>query len=471
MKELARGAAQSVDRQISRDDDGHRIEDGAIDIAGGEQDHFEQVVFLTTPFGQFTIDVFHHHDGTVDDDSKIDGAYRKEIGRQILRMQQDEAKEQSQGNGQGNDNGRANADQEKEQHKEHQNHPAEQIVFYGAGSQLHQVATVVKRTDFYVPGQDHLIQLVRLVLDPFQHVLRLLAAAHQDDTFDSVIVFLETELAEPRSISDHDLANVADPDRSSPIAAHHNVLDVLAVADHANPAHVVELSALRIESATGIGIVVRKRLHHLRDGHVEAINAGGVEQYLVLHDRAAEAGIIGNAGNGFVGALENPILNRLQVLGSAVGALDDVAVNQATGAEERGQAGRDAGGESYVGQTLEHDLPGKIIVGVLLESQPDIGESVERNGTHYFEMRQAVHFHFQGQRDQTLHLFGGVARPLRDQLHHGRREVRIGIYGHAVKGDSSPNRDHRRKYQHQKALSQGSLNNLMNHARPSVGGD
>src|SRR5262249_17355516 len=149
--------------------------------------------------------------------------------------------------------GRPNADQEKDQHNEHQNHPAEQIVFYGAGGQFHQVATVVKRTDFYVPGQDHLIQLFGLVLDPFQHVLRLLAAAHKDDTFDRVIVFLETELAEPRSISDHDLADVADPDRGSTIAAHHNVLDVLAVAHQANPAHVEELSALRIESAAGIG--------------------------------------------------------------------------------------------------------------------------------------------------------------------------------------------------------------------------
>src|SRR5690349_21719694 len=123
------------------------------------QNNFVQVVFLATPLGQFTVNVLHHHDRTVNDDSEIDGADGKQISRQVLCVQQNEAEEQRQWNGQGNDNRRAEANQEEEQHNEHEDHPADQIVFYRTRSQIDQVAAVVKRTNFHVLGQDQFVQL------------------------------------------------------------------------------------------------------------------------------------------------------------------------------------------------------------------------------------------------------------------------------------------------------------------------
>jgi hypothetical protein len=46
----------------------------------------------------------------------------------------------------------------------------------------------------------------------------------------------------------------------------------------------------------------------------------------------------------------------------------------------------------------------------------------------------AVHFHFDGQRDQALDFFRRVARPLRDDFHHRRRKVGVGIHRHAMEG-------------------------------------
>ena len=79
------------------------------------------------------------------------------------------------------------------------------------------------------------------------------------------------------------------------------------------PAHVVELSTLRIESAACIGVVGGKRCRHLRNGQVISIKPRGIEQYLVLHGRAAESGIVGHAMHRSVGSLDDPIFNASSV--------------------------------------------------------------------------------------------------------------------------------------------------------------
>ena len=59
----------------------------------------------------------------------------------------------------------------------------------------------------------------------------------------------------------------------------------------------------------------------------------GIEQHLILHRRAAKAGIVGHARHRAVGALDDPVLNRLQFLRAAIGALQHIAIDQAAGAE------------------------------------------------------------------------------------------------------------------------------------------
>ena len=51
-------------------------------------------------------------------------------------------------------------------------------------------------------GRTLFVQLLGLGLDAFQHVLRLLAHAHQDDAFHRLVVLLKAELAEARRVAD-----------------------------------------------------------------------------------------------------------------------------------------------------------------------------------------------------------------------------------------------------------------------------
>ena len=79
-----------------------------------------QVVVLAVALGEFAIDVFHHHDGAVDDDSEIDGADGEQVGGYAACVQEDEGKEQAERNGQRDDHRGADADQEKDQHDQNQ---------------------------------------------------------------------------------------------------------------------------------------------------------------------------------------------------------------------------------------------------------------------------------------------------------------------------------------------------------------
>ena len=79
-------------------------------------------------------------------------------------------------------------------------------------------------------------------------------------------------------------------------------------------------------------------------------------------------------------------------------------------------------------------------------------------------VRHAVHVEFERQRDQALHFFGGVAGPLRDQFHHGRRKIGIGVHGHALERQDAADHDEDRQHQHQEPLAQRELDDAMDHS-------
>ena len=114
--------------------------------------------------------------------------------------------------------------------------------------------------DLHIRRQDLAVQFFRLGLDAFQDILRLLASQHQNDAFHGVIVVLEAELAQARSMADGDFADVPHPHRNPFVGADDDVGNVIRIPDQADAAHIVELSTLRIETAAGIRVVRRESL-------------------------------------------------------------------------------------------------------------------------------------------------------------------------------------------------------------------
>src|SRR5271170_5723796 len=314
-------------------------------------------------------------------------------------MQKYKGEEQRDRNGQRDNDGRTHIYKKENQHDQDQSHPDQHVFFHRADRQTHQIAAVVIRQNFYVGRQDVLVQLFRFRLDSFQYILGLLAAQHHDDAFDGVVILVESELTQARRVADGDFTHIAHAHRHAILRADDHAADVLHVLDQTQAAHVIKLAALRIKSAAGVGVVHGKLLEHLRDGDVIAVEPRGIEQHLVLHHGAAKAGIIGDAADLFVLAFDHPIFESFQFLRGAIGTLQDVAINQARGAGERRESGRDAGGKVDFAEALKNDLARQIIVGVFIEGQDYIGEPVERDGALNFHLWHAVHFHFGGQSD------------------------------------------------------------------------
>src|ERR1019366_8590752 len=306
-----------------------------------------------------------------------------------------------------------------------------------------------------VGRQDAFVQLLRHGLDAPQNHLRLLAHAHEDDAFDGFILLHVAELAEARGVADLDLGDVFYIDGDVALLLQDDVADVGGGLDEAEAADVIELAALGIEAAAGVGVIVAQLLGDLRHGEAVGEELIGIEQHLILHGGAAKTRIVGHPLNGPVMALHNPIFNHLQILRGTVRALQDVAVDQAAGAEERGHAGLQASRQGGVADAFKGLLADEVRVRAILEIHLHAGKPVEGDGAQGIQFRNPVHFDFDGNGDKALHLFGGVSGPLGDDLDVGGGEIRVSVDGQFLERHRAPEHKRKRSDDDEEPLLQG----------------
>src|ERR1700690_61968 len=101
------------------------------------------------------------------------------------------------------------------------------------------------------------VQFLRFCLNSFENVLRLLPAQHQNHALNSVVILLETKLAQPWRVPDRHISNIPHSDGYAFVGANYGVANVLRVPYQPDAANVVELSTLRIKSAARIRVVGR----------------------------------------------------------------------------------------------------------------------------------------------------------------------------------------------------------------------
>ena len=248
-------------------------------------------------------------------------------------VQTDERKHQSERNGDRDDQGRAHAEQEQSQNHEHQQHAAQQVLLHRFGGLLDQALPVVIRHHLHVGRQHVVVEFLGHGFHAPQNDLRLLADAHQDDAFHGLILPHVSELAEPRRMAYLDLGDVFDVNWNPVLLLQDDIPDIRGIAHQSQAPDVVELSALGIESAAGVGIVITQLLGHLRNSDAIGEQLGGIQQHLILHVGAAKARVVRHALYRAVMALQNPIFDHLQVLRRAIRTLQNIAVDQAAGAE------------------------------------------------------------------------------------------------------------------------------------------
>ena len=79
------------------------------------------------------------------------------------------------------------------------------------------------------------------------------------------------------------------------------------------------------------------------------------------------------------------------------------------------------------------------------------------------QVGNAGHLDFDGDGDLLLNLFGGAARPLRDDLDVVVGDVGIGLDGQAVEGDDAPGKEQNRGSDHEPAIVQGEIDEAADH--------
>ncbi len=78
-------------------------------------------------------------------------------------------------------------------------------------------------------------------------------------------------------------------------------------------------------------------------------------------------------------------------------------------------------------------------------------------------VRDAGHLDFNRRRNLLLDLFGGAARPLRDDLDIVVGDVRVSLHWKIVEGDDAPAEEHDRKTEDQPTVVQRKIDETSNH--------
>src|SRR5271165_5868413 len=238
MKKPSRGPSQRIDGEITGDDDGDGIKNGAIHIARGGENDLVEFIFLAMAEAELAVNVFNHDDGAVNDDAEVYGADGEEVGGFTGGVEKDEGKQKSERNGERGNNGSTDANQKEDQDDENECHAPKKIPFDRVGGDFDEIAAVIVGTHFDVGREKIAVNFDGFFLNAFENILRLFASAHENDAFDGVgVVFpffpfvLEPKNAETRSVADDDAADILHAYGGAVAAADNNFADVVGGFD------------------------------------------------------------------------------------------------------------------------------------------------------------------------------------------------------------------------------------------------
>src|SRR5215475_802813 len=220
--------------------------------------------------------IFHHDDGAVDDDAKVDCTDREQVGRFAAQHRDDNGKKQSDRN-RGRDHERtAQVSQEYPLDQKNQRYAEKHIVQHGPHRDRYQIAAVVKGLDPHSRRKGTVtidaLNGCANTLDDIHGPLELL---HQHDAEEDVILIVTPGDSQPGCETDLVIGDVGQHDGQAALLTHHDIVYVADRAEYADAAHVDRLLANRDGPPADIGIAGRDRVDDLRQS--QAIGPHAVE--------------------------------------------------------------------------------------------------------------------------------------------------------------------------------------------------
>jgi hypothetical protein len=271
----------------------------------------------------------------------------------------------------------------------------------------------------------------------------------------------------PRTVADRaadpDLGDVAHPDRRPLLGRDHDVGDVVGRLDEADAADGEGVLPAGDVAAAGVGIVGGHGVEDLLEGEVVAAQPPRVDGDLILLDAAAPGDDVHHARDLPELALEDPVLERLQLHERQGLRLEGVAIDFPDHAGERAEAGLGIRRDFGLADTFLDLLARPVVVGAVGEQGTDVRHAEVRDRAEEGDAGDPVQLLLERDRDVALHLLGGVTRPQRDDVDLDVRHVGIRLDRQAIVVDDSAVDEEDGKSQDHETLMQRKRDDARDH--------
>src|SRR6202167_5082057 len=328
-------------------------------------------------------------------------------------------------NGERDDEGSANITEKEKQDDRYQDHSLAQIVQHRVQRVMKQIAAVEHGNDLHTLGQDVIVELVHLVVNPFERGAFFGPLAHQHAALDDVglidndavrTMIGSGHVPQPNSGAPLDDRDVLYANWSPIRSCQHGVLDILYTAVKSERADVQLLQAFFDEAATGVHVVDGQLVLSLADAQAVGDELIGVDAHLIFARGAAEVAHVHDVRNFPEFLVQSPVFDAPQIhqVICRIRAPDRVPINLAGGDPVRTDLRQHARRHIDLREPFEHFLAVPIVDGLVVEDQRNQGKAKNRLRPHRGEMRNPKHLNFYGNRDLLFHFFSRMPGPLAD---------------------------------------------------------
>src|ERR1700733_7103967 len=104
----------------------------------------------------------------------------------MAQVEEYRREQQGEGNGERNDEGASNITEKQEENNRDQDHPLAEVVQHRVQGEMKQIAAVQHRNDFHTLGQDVVVELVHLFVNPVECRAFFGSLAHEHAGLDDV---------------------------------------------------------------------------------------------------------------------------------------------------------------------------------------------------------------------------------------------------------------------------------------------
>src|SRR4029077_19567287 len=240
---------------------------------------------------------FDHDDGGVDDQAEIDRTDRQQVSRFPAQHENDDREKQRERYRRADDQRGTQIPEEQLLQNDNRNDGTRQVLQHRFRRRLDQVLPIVNPLDLD-PGRENggFVDGCHEFFDPRDGWRALLAAPHQHDALDNIVIVVFAGDAKSRLLADGDGGDVLDQHRGAVVRGDHGVGQVVDRTDQTDAAHDRRLRADVEGVAADIDVRIADCLHELRQCQPVGDQLVEIDLKFVGLGPSAPAGDVDHAG-------------------------------------------------------------------------------------------------------------------------------------------------------------------------------